>query len=96
MRESGLFDLTKHAAQGKQLHDGRSTLSLEGLSVNPQTLRVPGEFACSGRDFSWSARLLHFRPSADSFCSPAEGGLGEVGAEVTPIADHPGALDSFP
>lgn len=55
MRESGLSNVTKHAAQGKQLYDGMTSLSLEGRHlgslVNLQALDmisagVQGCLAC--------------------------------------------------
>lgn len=62
--------------------------------MNPETPRVPGESACSGHDLSWDEDCLTF-PLCRPLLLTAESGLGEVVAEVTPIANLV-AHDSFP
>lgn len=78
-RESGSFNLTKHAPEESSSLMGCLPLPRRTLSVNPETPRVPGESARSGCDFRCGTRLLHFprrRPLLLTFRRWAWGGWG--------------------
>ena len=90
MRESNLFNLTKHTIQESQYDDGITSPSLEVLSVILEMPRVLGELGTLGEWFwPWHKSSPLYRP----LLLICRGGEGQVWAEVTPICS--GHLDFF-